>query len=194
MVYNGQMEVYEPSMFFPVKVSSGIELPAGARLTNYWIGKVGEETLAIATADCVPLVFVDPVGHLMAVVHVGWKDLIRRVIIKTCRKLREGGADLSQLKVYGGPSICAACYHDRGFKGYIKYRLFKFRGLARAVSNVQGTYHYDLRKAIERRLLKRGFKEENIELSPVCNFEAGLPSRRRNGPGGSQMYTVISAK
>ncbi|TAK71199.1 MAG: laccase [Actinomycetota bacterium] len=66
--------------------------------------------LVALAADCVPLVLVDPVVGLAAVVHAGWRGLAAGVIEATLEVLRGRGARAGQLAAVVGPSICARCY------------------------------------------------------------------------------------
>jgi YfiH family protein len=63
-------------------------------------------TLAVLTADCIPLLLTSE--HVVAAVHVGRRGLVNGVARKTVNAMRELGA----IEISGalGPSICASCY------------------------------------------------------------------------------------
>jgi YfiH family protein len=63
-------------------------------------------TLAVLTADCIPLLLSSQ--SVVAAVHVGRKGLVNRVAIKTVEKMYELGA--TSITAQLGPSICGTCY------------------------------------------------------------------------------------
>lgn len=63
-------------------------------------------TLAVMTADCIPLLLSSE--NVVAAVHVGRRGLVNGVARKTVEKMRELGAGAITGKL--GPSICGTCY------------------------------------------------------------------------------------
>jgi YfiH family protein len=63
-------------------------------------------TLAVLTADCIPLLLSSQ--NVVAAVHVGRRGLVNGVARKTVQMMRELGAQEISGKL--GPSICARCY------------------------------------------------------------------------------------
>jgi hypothetical protein len=63
-------------------------------------------TLAVLTADCIPLLLSSQ--SVVAAVHVGRRGLVNGVAIKTVLKMRELGA--LTIRANLGPSICGTCY------------------------------------------------------------------------------------
>ena len=67
--------------------------------------------LSIRTADCLPVLLVDPEHRAVAAVHAGWRGALARVIEKTVGEMRRlMGSRPSQLIAALGPSIRACCY------------------------------------------------------------------------------------
>ena len=67
--------------------------------------------LAIRTADCLPILLLDPVRTVVAVVHAGWKGTVLRITRKVLRRLKsEFGSDPADLLVALGPVIGPCCY------------------------------------------------------------------------------------
>ena len=62
--------------------------------------------LAVATADCVPVVIEGP--DVAAVVHAGWRGAAAEVAAKTLARLREEGLHPERAAI--GPSIGPCCY------------------------------------------------------------------------------------
>ena len=66
--------------------------------------------VAIATADCVPLVLVDAEAGVVAAVHAGWRGTAARVVDAALDALVERGARPERLFALFGPSISRAAY------------------------------------------------------------------------------------
>jgi polyphenol oxidase len=66
---------------------------------------------AVKTADCVPILLVDPVQRISAAVHVGWRGAVLRIVRKVLRLLNDKfRSNPSDLLVAIGPSIGKCCY------------------------------------------------------------------------------------
>lgn len=62
-------------------------------------------------ADCVPLMFYDPVKHVIAMVHSGWKGTVGRIGAKMVEYMgSEYGSKPSDIICAIAPSICQDCY------------------------------------------------------------------------------------
>ena len=62
-------------------------------------------------ADCVPLLFVDPVHHAIGCSHSGWRGTVGEMGKKTVEAMREAyGSCPEDIFVAIGPSICQDCY------------------------------------------------------------------------------------
>ena len=67
--------------------------------------------LGVQTADCVPILIVDPRKRAVAAVHAGWRGTLGRIVEKTVGRLRlEYGSKPGGLLAALGPSIGPCCY------------------------------------------------------------------------------------
>jgi YfiH family protein len=67
--------------------------------------------LAVQTADCVPILLVDPEKRAVAAIHAGWRGTLRRIVAKTVGHLRmHFGSQPRDLLAAIGPAIGACCY------------------------------------------------------------------------------------
>lgn len=66
--------------------------------------------LAVMVADCVPLLFVDPVKKQVAVAHAGRRGTFAGVAQKTFYQMVENGSRAQDIQVAIGPSIGPCCY------------------------------------------------------------------------------------
>jgi YfiH family protein len=70
-----------------------------------------EVTLIMRFADCVPLVFHDPVQKVVGIVHAGWQGTLLRIGAEAVGAIgKRYGSLASDLRVGLGPSICGKCY------------------------------------------------------------------------------------
>ena len=68
-------------------------------------------TLAVATADCLPVLIAAP-GRAVAAVHAGWRGIVLGVVAGTLGAMaREYAADPSTCRVAIGPGVGPCCYH-----------------------------------------------------------------------------------
>ncbi len=153
----------------------------------------GEHPAAIYTADCLPVLFADPVRHQVAAVHAGLKGTLGGVLNSAIDRLVERGADINMLHVVIGPAIGSCCYElgadlvtqmqDRtdlpplAWSGEQPVNTQAIRPQAQAQQN--GIW-FDLPYLARGLLLQRGVKAEHIERLNVCTYcmaEAGSSYR-----------------
>ncbi|CEG61129.1 conserved protein of unknown function [Legionella micdadei] len=68
-------------------------------------------TLAIMTADCLPILLCNQQGSEIAAIHSGWRGLVNGVIENTLQKMHSSP---KQLMAWIGPAICQSCYEVGG--------------------------------------------------------------------------------
>ena len=78
---------------------------ADAMVTN-----VAGIALGILTADCVPVLFLDPVARVIGAAHAGWKGAIGGVIEATVSSMRSLGAEPGNIIAAIGPCIQQGSY------------------------------------------------------------------------------------
>jgi YfiH family protein len=67
--------------------------------------------LAVQTADCVPILLVDPKKRAIAAIHAGWRGTLRRIAAKAVGHMRmHYGSRPSDLLAAIGPAIGGCCY------------------------------------------------------------------------------------
>lgn len=131
-----------------------------------------EPGLLLATfyADCVPLLFVDPVKRAVGASHSGWRGTVGRIGAVTVRQMQaEFGSDPSDILVGIGPSICADHYEvsedvaeefRRAFPGREKELLLDLGN--------PGHFQLNLWEACRITLLESGVRPEHIHVTDVC--------------------------
>ena len=114
--------------------------------------------LGIRTADCVPLLFYEPVAKIIGAVHAGWRGSLLKIIGKMIRQICQIGGISKNIICVIGPHICDKCYEIPKER----QKLFEKK-------YIKGEY-LDLSSVNIDQLLEMGIKRENIEVLPYCTF------------------------
>jgi hypothetical protein len=86
---------------------SGLAQPDGDALLTDQVGIM----LEVRTADCLPVLLVDPKRRVVAAVHAGWRGALARIVEKTVGEMRRlYGSDPGSILAVLGPSIRVCCY------------------------------------------------------------------------------------
>jgi polyphenol oxidase len=151
--------------------------------------------IGITTADCVPLVFYDPIQKVIAAAHAGWRGTCGRIAEKTIMSMVEKhNCKTSDILVAIGPSISAQVY-EIGNEVVENFDLAGFDIPQIIVKRNQKIY-LDLWQANKQSLIKAGISEENIEISGICTFteHEKFFSARRLGIKSGRMLSGIMLK
>jgi hypothetical protein len=145
--------------------------------------------LAVQTADCVPILLVDPKKRAVAAVHAGWRGTLQRIVVKAIGQMQmQFGTKPAALLAAIGPAIGGCCY-EVGTEVAIQFQsqfahahewFDEFRtgdepnpvqwlnrmppGHQPPPKNVL----LDLRKANRAQLVEAGLRAQNIFVSELC--------------------------
>ena len=173
--------------------------------------------LAIQTADCVPILLVDPKKRAVAAVHAGWRGTLQRILTKTVGRMHmQFGSEAGDLLAAIGPSIGACCYEvgtevASAFAAKFANAADWFDELRTGDEpnplqwlNMMPPGHQpppkkvllDLRKANRAQLLESGVRAENIFVSDLCTFcrKDLLFSYRKEGAQSGRLMAVIGIR
>lgn len=141
-------------------------------------------------ADCVPLLFVDPVKKVIASSHSGWRGTVGRIGKVTIEKMKEEfGCESDDIYVGIGPSICQSCYEvsaDVIEQFQENFAESDWKDIFYQKEN--GKYQLNLWKANERILLDAGIRQEHLavtNLCTCCNSESLFSHRASQGKRGN---------
>lgn len=137
--------------------------------------------LSLVYADCIPILFFDPIKNVIANIHSGWKGTVQRISIKAIEKMQvEYSSKPEDIICFIGPSVCKKHFSVHDDVKNIFYNEFKDDKIIDEViekaniENGKQKYEIDTVK-INRILLEReGLLPENIiesNLCTVCNKE-----------------------
>lgn len=127
--------------------------------------------LATTNADCILLLFFDPVKKVIANVHSGWKGTLQRISEKTVSKMMENyGCEPKDIIVCICPSI-RKCHFEVG-KDVKELFFNEFKNLENInefIINKENKWFIDTVLINKLILKKMGILEENIEDSNICS-------------------------
>lgn len=143
--------------------------------------------LGILTADCVPVLIIDPIRKAIGIAHAGWRGTIGRIAAKTILKMCDVyNTKTANCLVTLGPSIGACCYTVGADL------ISQFRE-AFGSEVCTETNKLDLYRAVEKQLVDIGVEKSNItsdKLCTACNVNL-LYSHRAEGGNTGRMMSVI---
>ncbi|HEY6011698.1 MAG TPA: peptidoglycan editing factor PgeF, partial [Nitrospirota bacterium] len=124
--------------------------------------------VGVETADCVPVLLVDPAIPAVAAVHAGWRSTVRKIVQKAVMRMRdEFGADPGRMIAAIGPAIGPECYEvDEPVMGPVQ-DAFPFW---QEISSPRGSgrWSLDLVKANRIELVEAGLRPENVHALGMC--------------------------
>jgi YfiH family protein len=147
------------------------------------------ELLGIETADCLPVLIVDPVRRAVAAAHAGWRGTVAGVAARAVESIVAAGSRPGDLVAALGPSIGACCYEvgpdvEEAF-GPAGARFFR--------PGPRGRAHLDVRAANRAQLLAAGLADQAVHDVADCTYH--LPDRyhsyRRDGKGAGRMISFV---
>lgn len=120
-------------------------------------------------ADCVPLLFIDPVHRAIGVSHSGWRGTVARMGRETVRAMQEAyGSNPKELYGAVGPSICQSCYEVSEDVAFYFMEQFPQAGEELCMPGAPGKYQLNLWKANELVLLEAGIQIEHLAVTNIC--------------------------
>ena len=173
--------------------------------------------LGIQTADCLPIILVDPKRRAVGVFHAGWRGTVKRIVEKGVGEMRRHfGTQARDLKAAIGPGIHGCCYEvgaevREKFESQFayaeklfheveesdpvreKYPMLFLTARAPGHSILPKKIFLDLVEANRQQLLAVGVPAKSIETSPLCtNCRTDLlfSYRAEKGKTGRMMVVV----
>lgn len=173
--------------------------------------------LAVLTADCLPVILVDPKNRAVGVFHAGWRGTVRRIVEKGIGEMRRAfGTRAKDLLVALGPGIRGCCYQvgpelKETFESQFSYAAELFRETketneiherypllfltARAPghSELPKKIFLDIAEANRAQLRAAGVRAGNISdaaFCTACHREMFFSHRAEKGKTGRMMAAV----
>ncbi len=156
-------------------------------------------SIAVATADCVPVLIHDPVGAVVGAAHAGWRGIAADVIGTTVNAMVERfDARPGRCRAAIGPCVGPSIYRV----GSEVFNAFRATGLPEdlfrvAERDAQGNpsaWLCDLGRAAALQLRSCGLPDAAIWLANRCTFTEAerFHSYRRDGEAAGRMTSGIA--
>lgn len=138
--------------------------------------------IGVTVADCVPVLFYDPIRRAVGAAHAGWRGLEAGVLRNTVEVMaREYGTSASTLQAAIGPHIGVCCFEVSEDVSA------RFEGVLKAVRrDKEGRLFVDLGRVARARLSEAGLNPDYISTSAPCTscFVDAYYSHRAEGSTG----------
>ncbi len=147
-------------------------------------------TIGIRTADCVPILLVDPIHRAVAAVHAGWRGTAKRIVVCTILELVDRfGTVATDVYAAIGPAIGACCYQvgPDVAREFAQWR-------PELLENTEPV-HLNLVDINRQQLVQQGVPEENISTGAPCTFcTPTLHSFRRDKESAGRAISAIGIR
>jgi len=153
------------------------------------VGDRPGDTLAAFAADCIPILFCDPVRRVVAAAHAGWRGTVNGAAARALATMRDRfGSKIEDIRVALGPSIGPCCF-EVGPEVVDAFRA-AFGEVPGLVVPGPRKDHIDLRAATRALAERAGARPEHIDDRPPCtrcDGERFFSFRRDGQEGGVHM-------
>jgi len=173
--------------------------------------------LGVQTADCVPILIVDPKKRAVAAIHAGWRGTLQRIVVKAIGQMQmQFKSKPADLLAAIGTSIGGCCY-EVGTEVATQFQSqfaeapewfdeFRTGDEPNPIQwlNMMPPGHQpppknvllDLRKANRAQLLGAGLRAANILVSDLCTAcrRDLLFSYRKEGPQSGRLLSAIGIR
>jgi purine-nucleoside/S-methyl-5'-thioadenosine phosphorylase / adenosine deaminase len=147
--------------------------------------------VAVKTADCQPILLVEPEKRIVAAVHAGWKGTRSRVVQVAVRRIVEKGGKVENLVCSLGPNMRAECFEVEAdvandFES-------EFPGWPLLTRKSEDKWLLDVSEANRRQLIEMSVPEAHIDRINLCTHchPDLFWSYRRDGEAAGRMVSFI---
>ena len=151
-------------------------------------------TLTVFSADCLPILFWDPVRRCIAAVHAGWRGTAAGIAAEAVKAMTQRYGCLTEnIHAAIGPGISNCCFETTGD---VPAALREHLGPSAEdciTDHKNGKFHVDLKKANTIWLEKAGLERANIAVSDACtacHLETFWSHRRTGNVRGSMAAMI----
>ena len=171
-------------------IGKGIVYPRDYTDVDGLMTNLPDVCLVTYYADCVPLLFVDPVHRAIASSHSGWRGTVNRMGEITVQAMQRAyGSRPEDIVAAIGPSICQDCYEvSEDVIERFRAAFPETEWASLFYGKPDGKFQLNLWRANELILLRAGIKREHLavtNLCTCCNSELLFSHRASHGKRGN---------
>jgi purine-nucleoside/S-methyl-5'-thioadenosine phosphorylase / adenosine deaminase len=146
--------------------------------------------VAVKTADCIPVLIVDPLNRAVAAVHAGWRGAVQKIAALAIAEMqRKFSSRAEDLHAAIGPGIGKCCYEvGPGVAA-------QFREYAPAVGDLTRPAYLDLPAINQRQIADSGVPSSHIYTAGLCTrCNQEFHSYRRDKEQAGRMLSVVGIR
>jgi hypothetical protein len=170
------------------QIHSDIVVPADGRSGclgegDALLSQTPGQTVAVKTADCLPIVLVDAEYRTVAAVHAGWRGTVRQIALRAVDAMkRHFDTRVQNLHAALGPAIGGCCY--------------EVGPDVAAEFGRSGRVHIDLAAVNREQLIEAGVPKEHIYSAGLCTQcrTEDFWSYRREKEGAGRMFSFVGIR
>ena len=160
---------------------------------------VPEICIGVSTADCIPVLLYDPLKHVAAAIHAGWRGTVKRIVEKNiAAMMEEYGTQSADLRAQIGPGIHLESFEvgDEVYEAFAQEG-FPMETISRKYPANDGSpiekWHIDLPECNRQQMLSCGIPDSQIAVSEICTYQhhERFFSARRLGINSGRIFTGI---
>jgi YfiH family protein len=161
------------------------------------VTNVENAALAIKTADCFPVLIVDPVHRAVGAVHSGWRGTLARVLPGAIEEMsRRYQSDPACLLAALGPGIRECCFETGEDVASLFDEAYPEKNTARPSPAAPGKYLVNLAAVLKIQMKQSGVPPENqydLGMCTCCGTREFF-SWRAEGAASGRMMAVIALR
>ncbi len=143
-------------------------------------------TVAVKTADCIPILIVDSRTRAVAAVHAGWRGTVKNIAAQAIAEMeKKFDSRVKDLHAAIGPGIGKCCY-EVGPEVAAQFRQYDS-----SLRNLTHAAHVDLAASNRRQIEACGLAPDRIYVAGLCTKCNGeFHSYRRDKEQAGRMFSV----
>ena len=150
-------------------------------------------TLAVYSADCIPVLLYDPVRRVIAAVHAGWRGTAAGIVERAVEKMAFYGCRPADILAAIGPGISRCCFETHEDVPNAMTAALGVRATPYLFPIENGKFKVDLKGLNAMRLERAGLRPEHIAVTgdcTACRPEKYWSHRATGGVRGSQAAVI----
>lgn len=171
--FSNQLKISSKNLVFMEQVHKADVARCDKDCLGHWIpgvdGLLTKERdvyLAVNTADCVPLFFVEPIVRIIGIAHAGWKGTLKEIAKNMVKEIKKLEGKSENIIVGIGPHIGRCCYRVPKERYELFNKMFPSKPLIGGFED--GAWHLDLAAINVKILIQNGIKMDNIDAPITC--------------------------
>ncbi len=151
-----------------------------------------ETSIAVRTADCLPILLVDSKHGIAAVVHAGWRGTVKNIAGIAIERMQAMGAQPEHILASLGPCIQSCCFE---IDMQTADKITQAHPLAKPHIKISPEKAYvDLQSINHLQLQSSGISDQHIEQIKLCTccLSTRFFSYRRDGMHSGRQLAIVA--